>query len=1082
MDHIYGLTFAGELAWWQGLALALLGAFLAWSLYRRELRAGPRRWTRVVLPLLRCLAVFAVCICLTGPVITRRFVEGQLGRVAVFVDGSRSMSVQDDALDTGRKLLIAAAKRLVPEGALDAKLLELVHALGKAVRLARSPASGDAQARRNDALIAEVRRAAELLAEINPTRLPAPEPSRGQIRVEYFDAIPGSKVQDLQADARFTKEPTKTELRDSLASARNRGDNHGTRIRGFLRPPQAGAYAFCICGDDQSILKLSDDEDPANAREIARVENYAPQGTWDADPAQRSAPIALEAERDYYFEVLHKQGSGDSHVLVGWDWPDGTRERPIRGAHLRPFQAEAMASAQIAAVWRKTFQDQVAAPAGALSKSPGEKAEALRARLLPALAAWERRTADAFAVYAAAVIASGDTALVRELQEFDAMPRWKRGEALLLDPAEGLVAKLRDTHRVELNVLSGARCVAAWQSDEPGDPPRSLPGEPDGAVTDLSSGVRALMEHATERTAAVLISDGRHNDGPAPRETAKLLGARGVPVYTIGLGMHREPADLAVMRLDAPESVFADDRIAGKAQLLDRMPAGTPFTLVIRHEGREVWRRELTAAGAGARTIDFDFPIKDLTAGKLTDRQGDVEVFSLPLRLDVAIEPLPGEARQDNNTAALRFRAVTHGRRVLLIDGRPRWETRFVRNLFERDTQWRVDTLLAAPGERAWAKGEGLAAFPRDRESLYAYGVVILGEVPPGIFKDEELAWLRDFVERRGGGLVFVDGRRGFFREYRETSLADLFPVEWRDDLEAAVPERLALAAAGVESPAFRLEDDPERNAEVWGMFPAPHWAAPCRALPGALTYVDAVIPGGENLPVMVERRFGAGMTFHLGIDSLWRWRYEVADRYHTKFWNQLAAHLMEAPFAVRDKYVALDAGGPAYAASDAAPIRVRLDDREGKPLLDASAQALLFRNGTHCATITLAPDPNRGGVYRGATAPLEPGEYEVGVQVAGFSDLEMKARTTFTVEERVAKEFLDLTCDEELLGDLAEVSGGVYLREEDASALPALLAPLSEGKVLVAETRLANSYLLFVPIVALLALEWLLRKRTGML
>jgi hypothetical protein len=93
-----------------------------------------------------------------------------------------------------------------------------------------------------------------------------------------------------------------------------------------------------------------------------------------------------------------------------------------------------------------------------------------------------------------------------------------------------------------------------------------------------------------------------------------------------------------------------------------------------------------------------------------------------------------------------------------------------------------------------------------------------------------------------------------------------------------------------------------------------------------------------------------------------------------------------------------------------------------------------------------------------------------------------MKARTTFTVEPRTAKEYLLLTCDEELLRDTAEAAGGAYLREEDAGALARLLMPLSEGKIVVTETRLAQSYWWFVPIVLFLAVEWIIRKRAGML
>jgi hypothetical protein len=236
-----------------------------------------------------------------------------------------------------------------------------------------------------------------------------------------------------------------------------------------------------------------------------------------------------------------------------------------------------------------------------------------------------------------------------------------------------------------------------------------------------------------------------------------------------------------------------------------------------------------------------------------------------------------------------------------------------------------------------------------------------------------------------------------------------------------------------------------------------------------------------ERTSARTPLRFGAGVVLYASFDSTWRWRYEVADLYHARYWNQIANYLMERPFSVKGEIVSLDAGGPTYRAGDVARIRVRLTDRLGKPLVEAAAEALLYRAGAKATTVPLAADPNRGGLFVGATGPLEPGDYEVGVVVEGFSELETKARTTFTVEPRTAREFVDLVLDEQLLRDMASAAGGIYAREEDAGAVVELLRPLSEGTVVVSETRLAQSYWWFLPLVALLTLEWLVRKRVGM-
>jgi len=104
---------------------------------------------------------------------------------------------------------------------------------------------------------------------------------------------------------------------------------------------------------------------------------------------------------------------------------------------------------------------------------------------------------------------------------------------------------------------------------------------------------------------------------------------------------------------------------------------------------------------------------------------------------------------------------------VLILDGRSRWETRYLRNAFERDDRWKVNTIVAGSGtdEATLPRGEHDGQFPADREALFEYDLVIFGEIAPDLFASHELQWLRDFVEIRGGGLIFVDGQRGTLKQ-----------------------------------------------------------------------------------------------------------------------------------------------------------------------------------------------------------------------------------------------------------------------------------------------------------------------------
>src|SRR6478735_3349607 len=91
---------------------------------------------------------------------------------------------------------------------------------------------------------------------------------------------------------------------------------------------------------------------------------------------------------------------------------------------------------------------------------------------------------------------------------------------------------------------------------------------------------------------------------------------------------------------------------------------------------------------------------------------------------------------------------------------------------------------------------------------------------------------------------------------------------------------------------------------------------AACRWLAGAETLIEGDTGNGK-VAAAVMRPFGAGRVYYQGFDDSWRWRYEVADLYHVKFWNQLASFVAEPPFAARDKFVSLDAGAITYQPGD---------------------------------------------------------------------------------------------------------------------------------------------------------------------
>jgi len=1105
------LEFAGQLSPWWGLALAAAFAVGTWLLYRRETKRAAR--FPFLLPLLRVIVVALVILMLTGPTLRATSNVGDPGRVIVFVDASQSMAMTDPHMEIARKLLIARGRGWIEGSVINTSLYDAAESLRDA-RLNVEDAIGGKDRLDLPALSRRFQQQlGKLHGELGKLDLDALPSARsvqtGTILREYWLDLPGDRLTDLTDDPRFTGPPTGTHSPDGFEAPPNLGDNYGTRLRGYLHPPVDGAYVFWISSDGPSELWISTSEDPGGKRRIASVTAATKRREWKSGETQ-SQPVQLIGGRRYYVEALHKEGTGDDHLAVGWQLPVGSVERPIPGRRLSPFAVitgESAGEQRDAIV--SSFKSELLAPLDALIARPDDtdaarlKKSADLVALASIVSRWETTLKSAFESHTRSLVERGDPSIAASLTKVDESQRWQRLNAMLLAD-DGLVAALSARHHIEVYALREAQAELLWTAGKSSKPPASFDSQPAGQTTDLSAGLRdrvsspgggtanASTPSADEvgHTSVILLSDGQHNvEAANPQAVAAILGERRIPLYTVGLGSLTRPEDISVRSVEGPQSVFHEDRVSGEIVLDDDMPAGKPFTVRIELGDKTVWEKRLVTERTNIRRVPFDFAIKELVEQQLKGQGRGVKLLNVPLSFKVSVSPIEGEQEKANNSGAMVVQAVTEPRRVLLIDGRPRWETRYLRNLLERDQRWQVNTLISGTNAAgaAWRRGDEKGAFPRDLQSLFKYDVIIFGDVPAGALSQVELERVRDFAGERGGGVIFIDGQRGHLRSYAQTPIRELLPIEWTgtSNAEAGVrPARLKLSAAGQASTPFRLVADPLENASLWQELQPPHWVAPVRVLPGAEVLAEAVV-GEQTMPAIVQRSYGAGKVIYCGFDESWRWRYEVADVYHARFWNQLARHVGEQPYAVQDQFVRLDAGNPTYRPGEKAELRARLRDKDGRPITSGKVLARLYRDGRLAASIPMEAGDAKGGLsrgFRGQTAALEPGNYEVGLSVEGMNDADLKARAKFVVEAPISVESRAVVMDEELLKRMAERSHGRYYREEDFGQLIQRLEPMTKGRIVVTETQLWRSYWWFVPIMLLLTTEWLLRKRAGMM
>jgi hypothetical protein len=292
----------------------------------------------------------------------------------------------------------------------------------------------------------------------------------------------------------------------------------------------------------------------------------------------------------------------------------------------------------------------------------------------------------------------------------------------------------------------------------------------------------------------VVLTDGQHNTSGSPEEFSSAMKPAGVPVFTIGFGTEVPPPDLSLLDVLAPESVFSKENFQGRLTIQDSMPAGLPASVQIDSQGKTLWKKDFTTDGKGSKSFDFMFPVASLPPALPGMR--DKTLRSVTIRVAASGERAALEKTRANNHRELAIHLLEKKRKVLILDGRPRWETRYLHNHFDRDDRWQATLIFDDYAEDA-AKGSLQTDFPKTRDDLLTYDLIILGDAALSRFKNEHLDWIVEFVEKRGGGLILLDGQRGHLRSWAKAKPQSLMPVRFLNPADEPKPTSLELTTDG---------------------------------------------------------------------------------------------------------------------------------------------------------------------------------------------------------------------------------------------------------------------------------------------
>ncbi len=169
----------------------------------------------------------------------------------------------------------------------------------------------------------------------------------GGVNRAVWLGIEGSPIESLLLEDPLLRSPSFDDIIPSLETPSNWTDSYGTHIIGYIHPPATGDYQFWIAANDAAELYISPNENPEDSVLVAEMENAVSSRYWDRYDSQKSAPLALEAGKKYFVEILHKEGNGSDNLAVAWSGPGLNPREVITAGYLSPIYPAQTAAEEI---------------------------------------------------------------------------------------------------------------------------------------------------------------------------------------------------------------------------------------------------------------------------------------------------------------------------------------------------------------------------------------------------------------------------------------------------------------------------------------------------------------------------------------------------------------------------------------------------------------------------------------------------------------------------------------------------------------------------------------------------------------
>jgi hypothetical protein len=287
----------------------------------------------------------------------------------------------------------------------------------------------------------------------------------------------------------------------------------------------------------------------------------------------------------------------------------------------------------------------------------------------------------------------------------------------------------------------------------------------------------------------------------------------------------------------------------------------------------------------------------------------------------------------------------------------------------------------------------------------------------------------------------------------------------------------------GLKHPVTILDDNADRNLAIWKDLPELDGCNVTTQLKSDAVPL-VIFPTKGNPPLVSVRDVGLGRCMAITTDSLWRWNFLSvgkggSNRHYIKFWQNAIKWLIKDPTL---NPIRITVNKETFLPDEEVQIKIEVLGRNYQPMegVQLGIDVTNEFSGESIFVTNATTDSN--GQYKFTFKNNRVGYYIVKASAKKDNDEIGQDYTVFNIALE-NKEFKDTSIRRDILAKLSEVSGGKYfdlptknIEEKLSIENPSIVKLVGKRQISLWD----NGYV-FMIILAIVSIEWWIRKRSGL-